>query len=95
MKKNKKTKHNLKSKNSFNWNKRQLTREILKVFSENSKLILNYRQVSKKLNIKGEALKQRIQQTMIELAQLEQLKEISRGRFIYTTKETYIIGSVD
>ncbi len=95
MKKNKKTKHNLKSKNSFNWNKRQLTREILKVFSENSKLILNYRQVSKKLNIKGEALKQRIQQTMVELAQLEQLKEISRGRFIYTTKETYIIGSVD
>ena len=95
MKKNKKTKHSLRSKNSFNWNKRQLTNEILKIFSQNSKLILNYRQVAKKLNVKGEALKQRIQQTMVELAELEQLKEISRGRFIYTTKETYIVGTVD
>ena len=95
MKKNKKTKHSLKGKNSYNWNKRQLTNEILKVFSQNSKLILNYRQVAKKLGVKGEALKQRIQQTMVELAELEQLKEISRGRFIYTTKETYIVGTVD
>lgn len=95
MKKNKKTKHNLRTKNSYNWNKRQITKEILRVFSENSKLILNYRQVAKKLNVKGEALRQRIQQTMIELAQEEHLKEISRGRFIYTTKEVHIVGTVD
>lgn len=95
MKKNKKTKHELKSKSSYNWNKRQITKEILRIFSENSKLILNYRQVAKKLNIKGDALKLRIQQTMIELAQEEQLKEISTGRFINTTKEIYITGTVD
>ena len=95
MKRNKQSKHKQNKHNSFNWNKRQITKEILKVFSENSKLILNYRQVAKKLNIKGEALKLRIQQTMIELSKEEHLNEISTGRFIYTAKETYIQGTVD
>lgn len=95
MKRNKKQKHTQTKRNSFNWNKRQLTREILTVFSDNSKLIMNYRQVAKRLNIKGEALKLRIQQTMLELAGEEHLQEISRGRFIYTAKETYIVGKVD
>lgn len=95
MKKNKKTKHTLNTKNAFNWNKRQLSQEILTIFSENSKLIMNYRQIAKKLDVKGEALKQRIEQTMIELAQNQQLKEISRGRFIYIAKEIFITGTVD
>ena len=95
MKRNKSTKHKQTKRNSYNWNKRQLTREILNVFSDNSKLILNYRQIAKRLNVKGEALKLRIQQTMVELAQEEHLQEISRGRFIYNAKETYIVGKVD
>ncbi len=95
MKRNKKTKHTQNKRNSYNWNQRQLSREILKVFSENSKLILNYRQVAKRLNVKGDALKKRIQETMVLLSEEGHLKQVSRGRFIYTAQETYVVGTVD
>ncbi|MBN2669189.1 MAG: ribonuclease R [Bacteroidales bacterium] len=85
----------MKTKNTYNWNKRQLEQEILQVFSQNSKLILNYRQVAKRLNVKGDALKQRVQEVMAELAHEEQLQEVSRGRFIYNAKEIFIVGTVD
>jgi len=56
---------------------------------------MNYRQMAKKLGVKGESIKKQISQTMLDLAQEGRLQEISRGRFIYTSKGTYITGVVD
>ena len=82
-------------RHSENWNKQQLQREILRVFSQYSNLVMNYRQMAKKLNVKGESIKIQINRTMQELAEEGRLQEISRGRFIYTSKGTYLTGVVD
>ncbi len=95
MKKNKKEKTEIRTKNAYNWNKRQLETEILNVFAENSKLILNYRQISKRLNVKGDANQQKINLSLLDLAKEGLLQEVSKGRFIYTVKEVYVTGRVD
>ncbi len=77
------------------WNKNQLNKEILSVFSKNSHLIMNYRQVSKKLNVKGDDFKQRVYQGMMELSQEGFLEEIAKGRYRYIAQQQLIEGIVD
>ena len=89
MVKNKKTK----KKRSFN--KRSLTKEIMKVFRLNHKNSFNYRQVSKKIGIKDDSVKQLVIALLHELHEQEHLVLVNREKYRYKKTAIIIEGIVD
>ena len=89
MVKNKKTK----KKRSFN--KRSLTKEIMKVFRLNPKNSFNYRQVSKKIGIKDDSVKQLVIALLHELHEQEHLVLVNREKYRYKKTAIIIEGIVD
>ena len=64
-------------------------------FSDDPARTLNYKQLSGLLNIKDNNTKRLINSCLIELAQNNHLKEVSRGKYKLKAQGAYIIGKVD
>ncbi len=80
---------------SKGFNKKELSNNILAIFSSQPKRIFNYKQLSASLLITDKAEKNLITEILYELKDREALEEISTGRFRLKSKGGYVIGTVD
>ncbi|MBS7565054.1 ribonuclease R [Mucilaginibacter sp. Bleaf8] len=75
--------------------KHVLTQLVLNVFEKNGKEILNYKQVSGRLNIDDTESRRTILEILKEEAQKETLKEVAPGKFQLLELKTFVEGRVD
>ncbi len=76
-------------------NKKELSNNILAIFSKNPKRIYNYKQLASQLLITDSAEKRLITEVLYELKEKDALEELSTGKFRMVSKAGYIIGTVD
>jgi len=76
-------------------NKKELVRNIINVFNENTDKTFNYKQISTLLDIKSESQRIFINQLLYELLDEDFLVEISRGKFKVNSRGGYITGIID
>lgn len=84
-----------KSGASTKMNKKELVRNIINVFNENTEKTYNYKQISTLLEIKSESQRIFINQLLYELLDEDFLVEISRGKFKVNSRGGYIEGVID
>ena len=84
-----------KSGSSTKMNKKELVRNIINVFNENTEKTFNYKQISTLLEIKSESQRVFINQLLYELLDEDFLVEISRGKFKVNSRGGYIEGVID
>ena len=84
-----------KSGASTKMNKKELVRNIINVFNENTEKTFNYKQISTLLEIKSESQRIFINQLLYELLDEDFLVEISRGKFKVNSRGGYIEGIID
>ena len=80
---------------STKMNKKELVRNIINVFNENTEKTFNYKQISTLLEIKSESQRIFINQLLYELLDEDFLVEISRGKFKVNSRGGYIEGVID
>ena len=83
-----------KNKNS-NSVKQVLTQLVLDIFEQDGKQILNYKQVSAKLNIRDDDSREIIHDILKEEVSKNVLKEVSHGKFQFVELKTFLEGKVD
>jgi ribonuclease R len=76
-------------------NKKELSNNILTVFSSHPKKLFNYKQLSAILLITDKAEKRLITEVLYELRDRETLEEVTSGRFRLRSKGGYVIGTVE
>jgi ribonuclease R len=76
-------------------NKKELMRNIINLFNENTEKTFNYKQVSTLLDIKSESQRAFINQLVYELVDEDFLVEISSGKFKVNSRGGYIEGTID
>lgn len=74
---------------------KNLTENILQIFNQNTKQILNYKQIAAKLNIEDADGRNQIIKKLHELTAQERIEEISIGKYIIKEHTHYFIGKVD
>ena len=84
-----------KSGSSTKMNKKELVRNIINVFNENTEKTFNYKQISTLLEIKSESQRIFINQLLYELLDEDFLVEISRGKFKVNSRGGYVEGTID
>ncbi len=77
------------------YNRRTLRKFILKIFRDNPSKLFNYKQLSKKLDIKDANAKLLITNVLYDLTEQKQLEEVYTGKFRFNPKELYVKGVVD
>lgn len=83
-----------KKKSAKSLNKKLLRSKILGVFSNNPGQILNYKQISSKLEIKDPESRRLVSQVLTDLVNSHQLTEVGRGKFKMKSKGGNITGTV-
>lgn len=76
-------------------NKKELMRNIINVFNENTEKTFNYKQISTFLDIKSESQRIFINQLLYELLDEDFLVEISRGKFKVNSRGGYTTGTIE
>lgn len=84
-----------KTKNKRSFNKRALTKELMKLFRLNPKKPFNYKQLCKELNIKDESVRGLVLVILTGLHEEEKLVELQRGKYRYKKVVTTIEGIVE
>jgi ribonuclease R len=84
-----------KPEQSTRTNKKELVRNIINVFNENTEKTFNYKQIATFLDIKSESQRIFINQLLYELLDEEFLVEISRGKFKVNSRGGHIEGVID
>ncbi len=72
-----------------------LTSLIMRLFSKNPQVSLNYKQVSTRLSLEGPADRKRVQKALHKLKSSGDLVEIQPGKYRLKSIKTYITGRVD
>jgi ribonuclease R len=75
--------------------KKELSKNILAVFSTHPKKIFNYRQLASQLLIIDQSEKKLITEVLYELKEKAAIEELSTGKFRLKSQGGYIIGTVD
>ena len=83
------------SAQSTKMNKKELVRNIINVFNENTEKTFNYKQISTLLDIKSESQRIFVNQLLYELLEEDFLIEISRGKFKVNSRGGYIEGTIE
>ncbi len=83
-----------KKKNS-NSVKQVLTQLVLDIFEQDGKQILNYKQISAKLNVRDDDSREAIHEILKDEVRKNVLKEVSHGKFQYVELKTFVEGKVD
>ncbi|HBX51494.1 MAG: ribonuclease R [Bacteroidetes bacterium GWF2_33_38] len=89
-----------KNKNKFmkkgiTFNKTSLTENILAIFNNHPTITLNYKQISKRLEVKDDSTKRLISEVLREQAKREILEEVFTGKFKLKAKAGYLEGTID
>ncbi len=74
---------------------KDLSKNILQIFSQNPNKILNYKQISAKLNTNDANGRNQILKKIAELKSQERIEEVSRGKYIIKEQSHYFEGIVD
>ena len=74
---------------------KNLTRDIFKIFNNDSTKYYNYKQIASKLGIKNSDGKTQILKKLIELKETKKIKEINKGKYQIIIDKKYHIGSLD
>ncbi|MCF6224209.1 MAG: ribonuclease R [Flavobacteriaceae bacterium] len=74
---------------------KNLSRNILEVFNNDSSKILNYKQIASKLDIDDANGRSQIIKKLIDLKLHERIEEVSRGKYIIKEENHYFEGIVD
>ncbi|MFC2118785.1 ribonuclease R [Bacteroidota bacterium] len=77
------------------YNKKKLRNKILGFFSNNKSKSYNYKQISRRLEIKDDTSRQLVSEVLRELEANKTLTEISAGKYKLRSKGGYIIGKAD
>ena len=77
------------------WNKEKLTTNILGIFSNFPTKTLNYKQISKMLDIKDEQQRQLVVHVLGELTKSDQLVEVHTGKYQFKSRAGYEVGKID
>lgn len=77
------------------YNRKTLRNIILKIFRDNPSKLLNYKQISKKLEIKDMQTRALINTVLYDLLAMERVEEVHTGKFRFSPKGVYITGVVD
>jgi ribonuclease R len=75
--------------------KKELSNNVLAVFSQHPKRIYNYRQIAAQLLITSAAEKNLITEILSELKEKEALEELSQGKFRLKARGGFVIGTID
>ena len=84
-----------KLKNLPAFNRKTLKKYILEIFRKDPTLLLNYKQISKKLDIGDTGTRQLITKVLYELVEEERLVEEYTGKFRFAASGAFISGTVD
>ncbi len=74
---------------------RNLDKDILQVFNQNSNKLLNYKQIAAKLNIIDANGRNLVIQELQDLKAQDRIEEVERGKFIMVPKTHYYEGIVE
>jgi ribonuclease R/exosome complex exonuclease DIS3/RRP44 len=74
---------------------RNLDTDILQVFNQNSNKLLNYKQISAKLNIVDAKGRNQVIQELQDLKAQDRIEEVETGKFIMVAKSHYFEGIVE
>jgi ribonuclease R len=74
---------------------KDITKNIFRVFNEDSTKSYNYKQVAAKLKISDTDGKNQVIQKIAELATTKKIKEVERGKFTINEDRKYAIGTLD
>jgi len=80
---------------SKGFNKKELSNNILAVFSTHPKKAFNYKQLAAILLITDPAEKRMITEVLYELKNKDALEEFSTGKFRLKARGGYVIGTID
>lgn len=75
--------------------KPEMLRKIASLFNEHPEKTFNYKQVSAKLDLKGESQRAFVNHLLYELSEEDFLIEISRGKFKLNSRGGYVCGRID
>jgi len=85
-----------KRKKPKHYNKQSLTRYISEIFRNNPQSAYNYKQLSKKLDVKDISTKKLITSVLYEMKQAEKIEELYRGKFkLKNIALASIVGKVE
>jgi ribonuclease R len=84
-----------KGKKNINIQKKVLTDQVFSFMNNNAGRSFNYRQLAKRLNIKGDYEKKLVSEVLKELSGQGKIKEIYQGKFVVKASRGYITGTVD
>ncbi len=76
-------------------NKKELSNNILAIFSRHPRRIFNYKQLASQLLITDSSEKRLITEVLYDLKEKDALEELSTGKFRIVSKGGYIIGTID
>ncbi len=76
-------------------NKKELSNNILAIFSAHPKKVFNYKQLSAILLIIDSAEKRLITEVLYELKNRDALEEVSTGKFRLKARSGFVVGTVD
>ncbi|MCK4561311.1 MAG: ribonuclease R [Flavobacteriaceae bacterium] len=74
---------------------KNLSKDILQIFNQNSNKILNYKQIASKLNIDDANGRNQIIQKLAELKTHDRIEETERGKYIIKAESHYFEGIID
>jgi len=74
---------------------KDLTRKVLKVFSQNPTKIVNYKQVAAKINLTDANGKNQVIKKLEELKGKGKIEEVDRGKYILVENKNYHVGTLD
>ena len=74
---------------------KNLTRDIFKIFNNDSTKYYNYKQIASKLGVTNPDGKTQILKKLVELKETKKIKEVDRGKYQIIIDKKYHIGSLD
>ena len=74
---------------------KNLTRDIFKIFNNDSSKYYNYKQIASKLGVTNPDGKTQILKKLAELKETKKIKEVDRGKYQIIIDKKYHIGSLD
>jgi ribonuclease R len=83
------------AKKGVGYNKVTLTESILSIFNSHPSIAMNYKQISKRLEIHDDSTKRLISEVLREQTKREILDEIFTGKYKLKAKSGYIEGTID
>ncbi len=75
--------------------KKDIATNVMEVFKEHASKLFNYKQLASAINVKSQTDRRNVQQVLQELADLGSIEEMDKGKFRFSAKTKFVIGTID